>query len=154
MGEFFEFLLILGTEVALSPVGLKVFAGMLVPGELHGIAIPGFGVEAFSLPQGSRVRLKILAVHTTNQIHIASLVHAKPHGKWADGFSPPVSVSQMFNVTRLADSCQPRQLKTPGRDLSYSWAEPGTKPLSQAISPANKSPPLSPSRKKPGIRED
>jgi hypothetical protein len=73
MGEFFKFLLIFSAQMALPSVGLEVVAGMFVPGELHGIAIPGFGVQTFSFPQGSRVGLKILAVHAANQIHISSL---------------------------------------------------------------------------------
>jgi hypothetical protein len=73
MGEFFKFFLIFRAEMALSPMGFIVCTRMLVPGELHGSAIPGFSVKTFALPQRSRVGLKILALHTANQFHTPSL---------------------------------------------------------------------------------
>ncbi|OGP74565.1 MAG: hypothetical protein A2Y80_01780 [Deltaproteobacteria bacterium RBG_13_58_19] len=63
-----------GGDMAFSPVRIIVGTVMLVPGELHFIPIPGLGVETFSLPQRGRVRCKMFAIHTANQVHIASLL--------------------------------------------------------------------------------
>jgi hypothetical protein len=59
--------------MAPAPQGCKVGALMLIPGKLVGTAIIGLLMETFAHPERGRVRLKMLAIHTTNQVHGASL---------------------------------------------------------------------------------
>jgi transposase len=69
-----ELLQIFRAKLALSSVRIKVGAVMLVSGELVFTPIPGFCMQTYSHAQRCRIRLKILAFHASNQVHMASSI--------------------------------------------------------------------------------
>lgn len=54
-------------------MGFKIGTFVLIPGELHCGAVPGFRMETFTFPQRRRVGLEMLALHTADQCHKTSL---------------------------------------------------------------------------------